>query len=569
VVLACTPGEQHDLGLIAFGLASGREAGGSSSSAPTRRSEAWPTPRDRPSRRSSSQARWRDPRFAATEKNSRDSPPTIPYVWVAPTRESCDARRRSRRSGGAPDTALPGKGPTLTAGPTIVLFTRDLRVHDQPALSVAVRAGGGVVPLFVLDDTLTRHRAAANGIVFLSQALVDLREALRERGADLVVRRGDSVDETLRLAHAIGARSIVIGDDASKYAQRRRLRLELECRRERVELRIEDTVTAVPSGELTPAERNHYRLFSPYWRRWRDTPLPAGVEAPARIQFPLDVDAGDLPSLDELLPCTPSPRLPLGGEREARTRLSRWLRDGVYDYEKARNSLAIDGTSRLSPYLHFGCLSPRELVERARARGEVAEAFVRQLCWRDFYVQLLAAHPETVTRDLHVRTAAGSDDEESVARWAAGQTGVPIVDAAMRQLRGEGWIHNRGRLVAGSFLTKTLGIDWRRGAEVFFDLLVDGDVASNVGNWQWVAGTGVDPRPNRRFNPLAQAKRHDPEGDYVRRHVPELAGLEGGSVHEPWRAPLGARVPDYPAPMVDYADATARLRSAARHATRA
>jgi deoxyribodipyrimidine photo-lyase len=246
----------------------------------------------------------------------------------------------------------------------------------------------------------------------------------------------------------------------------------------------------------------------------------------------------------------PAPsRLVGGGEREARRRLDAWLRTGLLEYGTARNDLSGGGTSKLSPFLHFGCLSANEVVARACAHGPVAEEFVRQLCWRDFYLQLLAANPQTATQDLHPRGRAWSDDDEALAAWAEGRTGYPIVDAAMRQLRLEGWLHNRARLVVASLLTKTLGIDWRSGAQVFFDLLLDGDVANNAGNWQWMAGTGVDTRPNRTFSPTAQARRLDPDGVYVRRYVPELAGLSGPSVHEPWRAPLAARAPDYPHPI--------------------
>jgi deoxyribodipyrimidine photo-lyase len=221
------------------------------------------------------------------------------------------------------------------------------------------------------------------------------------------------------------------------------------------------------------------------------------------------------------------------------------------EYETARNDLTRDGTSRLSPYLHFGCLSATEVATRAREDGPEPGDFARQLCWRDFYLQLLAANPQTASEDLRPRERAWRTDDDALAVWAEGRTGYPIIDAAMRQLRTEGWLHNRVRLLVGSFLTKTLGIDWRHGARVFFKSLVDGDVANNVGNWQWVAGTGVDTRPNRVFNPIAQGKRLDPHGDYVRRHVPELADLVGASVHEPWRAPRSARAPEYPDRIVD------------------
>jgi deoxyribodipyrimidine photo-lyase len=194
-----------------------------------------------------------------------------------------------------------------------------------------------------------------------------------------------------------------------------------------------------------------------------------------------------------------------------------WLSEGIHRYEERRNLLAEDGTSRLSPYLHFGCVSPLELVVRAEEAG--AEAFARQLCWRDFHAQLLAARPELAREDMRTRRTDRTADPEALAAWRAGSTGVPLVDAGMRQLLREGWMHNRARLVVGSYLTKDLGADWRAGAAHFDEHLVDGDVANNTGNWQWSAGTGADPRPYRRLSPERQAERFDPDGAYVRRYL--------------------------------------------------
>jgi deoxyribodipyrimidine photo-lyase len=418
---------------------------------------------------------------------------------------------------------------------SVVLFTRDLRVHDNPLLAEAARSGGTVVPLFVLDDALLPPNAA-NRLRFLLEALADLRESLRERGADLIVRRGDPVDETMRLVEQTGASTVFVARDSSSYAQRRERRLSAE----RVRLRTEEATAVVPPGELVPAGRDHYRVFTPYWRRWRETPLPAFAKVPVRLRLSDGLDPGRLPALDELTSVKPSRDLPRGGERAGRRRLEHWLAEGLGHYERTRDDLAADGTSRLSPYLHFGCVSPLELVTRARG----SESFLRQLCWRDFYLQLLAANPRTPAENLNERGDDWRDDEEALARWREGRTGFPLVDAGMRQLRAEGWLHNRARLVVASFLTKTLYLDWRRGAAVFSDLLADADVANNVGNWQWVAGTGVDTRPNRVFNPTAQAKRLDPSGDYIRRYVPEL------------------KTPDYPDPIVDYAGARERFLAA-------
>jgi deoxyribodipyrimidine photo-lyase len=448
----------------------------------------------------------------------------------------------------------------MSLGCAVAVFTRDLRVHDNPVLAEAARSAEHVVPLFVVDDALV-GASGANRLAFLAGALADLRTSLRELGADLVVRRGDPVEEALRIADAVGGDAIFIGSDAGPYARRREARLERECRLARLALHLEHAVAVVPPGQLAPADRDHYRVFTPYWRRWREQPVRAAAEPPARLRLPGSVEPGPLPSTANLTVRAPAPNLPPAGERAGRRRLDRFLADGLRGYGDGRDDLTRDRTSRLSPYLHFGCVSAAEVLARADAAGPDAEPFVRQLCWRDFYLQLLAANPATPAEDLNPRPGAWSDDEEAFERWRDGETGYPIVDAAMRQLRAEGWMHNRARLIVASFLTKTLGIDWRRGARVFSDLLVDGDLASNVGNWQWVAGTGVDTRPNRVFNPIAQARRLDPTGAYVRRYVPELADLDGPAVHEPWRAPLARVAPDYPERIVDYAEATARARS--------
>lgn len=445
----------------------------------------------------------------------------------------------------------------------IVLFTRDLRVHDHPGLAEAAATSDYVAPLFVLDDRILNVTEAPNRIAFLLEALDDLRRSLRERGAGLVLRRGDPVAETLRLARETGARTVFVGDDASSYARRREQRLARECRRAGIELRVVDTATVVPLDALAPAGGDHYRVFTPYWRRWREVPLRSPVEAPGRLRLPPGLEQAELPAVRELTRRPPSPDVARGGEREGRRRLDRWLADGLPAYTEHRDRLDLRATSQLSPYLHFGCLSALDVVALARTHS-ASQEFVRQLCWRDFFHQLLAANPETPRDDLHPRRDGWRDDDEALARWRDGLTGYPVVDASMRQLRHEGWLPNRARLIAGSFLAKTLVLDWRLGAQVFFELLVDGDVANNVGNWQWVAGTGANTRPNRVLNPIAQAFRFDPDGDYVRRWVPELAGLSGRSVHEPWKAAGSLIAPEYPDPIVDHARAATLLRSKRR-----
>ena len=453
----------------------------------------------------------------------------------------------------------------LAVSTAIVLFTRDLRVHDHRGLAKAAETGAQVIPVFVLDDRILRH-SAPNRTRFLLEAVADLRLSLAERGAELVLRRGDPVEETVRLAHETDAQVVYVAGDVSSYARRREDRLRSESNGARLELRIAGTTSVVPPGIVAPAERTHYRVFTPYWRRWLEVPLPPPAVTPKRLRTGPDVASMDLPPLARLTTVSPSPEVVRGGEHAARKRLRRWLSDGLPAYERLSNRLDCAGTSRLGAYLHFGCLSAREVVARAREHPH-AEAFVRQLCWRDFFHQLLAATPTSAHSDLQDRAFPWRHDDQALALWRAGLTGYPIVDAGMRQLFHQGWLPNRARLIIASFLTKTLGLDWRLGAAAFSELLVDGDLASNVGNWQWVAGTGADTRPNRILNPIAQARRFDPKGAYVRRWVPELAGLDGASIHEPWKVSTSLLPPDYPSRVVDHAVVAARFRSSLdRHA---
>ena len=447
----------------------------------------------------------------------------------------------------------------------IVLFTRDLRVHDQPALRAAAAEAETVVPLFVFDPGVLSS-AGANRTAFLLDSLRDLDASLRERGGGLAVRRGDVVDETMRLAHELGAGAIFLSDDASAYASTRKERLRQACAPQRLELRTFPGVSVIPPGDLAPVDTDHYRVFTAYWRRWQAEERRRVLAAPRRRALPGRLRRGRLPPLRDLIDGRVSAGVPRGGESEGRRRLNAWLAGPLAEYGFLRDDLAADATSRLGAFLHFGCLSPLDVVVRAERRAGAGE-FVRQLAWRDFYLQLLAANPQLPRADLRPRGDRWREDDDALAAWREGRTGIPVVDAGLRQLAAEGWMHNRARLLAGSFLTKQLYLDWRLGVEHFSSLLVDGDLASNVGNWQWVAGTGTDTRPNRVFNPTAQARRFDPTGAYVRRHVPELAGIDGAAVHEPWRLEPRDRG-GYPAPLVDQREAVARFQRARRPAGR-
>jgi deoxyribodipyrimidine photo-lyase len=436
----------------------------------------------------------------------------------------------------------------------VVWLTRDLRVHDHPALAAACRLAEHVVPLFVLDKALLAR--SQNRSAFLVDCLHDLDGSLRRLGAGLVVRAGsDPVGEVARMVDEVGATAVFLAADASSRAQRREAALRASGRR--LDVRVFDCHTVVGPGVVAPPGKSHYRVFSPYHRAWEASMWRSTDDLPTRLLLPAHVDCGELPTRTSVLPAGWA-----GGESEARRRAERWFETGCPGYGELRNVISAEGTSKLSPYLRFGCLSPLELALRA-GPGE----FRRQLCWRDFYFQLLSANASSETRDLRPSRAAWDENEDTLSAWREGRTGYPLVDAGMRQLAAEGWMHNRARMVVASFLTKHLNLDWRHGADHFDRLLLDGDPANNVGGWQWVAGTGADTRPGRMFNPTLQASRFDPDGDYIRRYVPELAHLSPPFVHEPWRLAGTLEAPDYPHPIVDHAEAAAAYRD--RHAAAA
>jgi deoxyribodipyrimidine photo-lyase len=431
----------------------------------------------------------------------------------------------------------------------VALFTRDLRVHDNPALAAAVSGARQVVALFVLDPAIA---AAPNRHRFLAESLSDLRQALRQRGGDLVIRRGDPVAETVRLARSVEADAVTVAADVSAYARRREQRLRQACQSSRLSLQILPGLTVVPPGQIAPSGGGAaYRIFTPYWRIWRDQPWRAPAPTPRRITMPAGVDPGQLP---EPPVSGLSPDVVPGGEAPARRRLTAWLHD-LDGYAANHDLMAENGTSRLSSYLRFGCLSPLEVGRAALDTGaDAAEDFIRQLCWRDFYHQMTYAFPQITSEPVRPVRENWKGDSDALDAWQLGRIGVPIVDAGMRQLMAEGWMHNRARLLVGSYLTKHLGLDWRDGGDWFSAWLLDGDVANNYGNWQWVAGTGNDTRPHRRFNPIRQALRFDPDGTYVRRYVEELSDVAGKAVHEPWNLPAAQRggYPDrVPAPALD------------------
>ncbi len=464
----------------------------------------------------------------------------------------------------------------------IVWFRRDLRLNDHPALAAALAGGESVIPFFCLDERLLGGRfSSAARTRFLLESLADLDRSLRERGSALVVRRGNPVTELRALASASGAGIVHATADATPYARAR----DASARAALAELGVRlvhapGLFTVDAPDTLRTATGTPHTVFTPFHRSWlaaaRREPLAAPAQLPS-LPAELGADAGGAAIIEP--PGTLLARAVEGGERAARASIDRFLADLAAGYERARNDLAGGGTSRLSPYLHFGCVSPRELESRLPP-GPGGAAFRRQLCWRDFFAQVLRNHPRNTAQEFQARyrgTLTWLDDPDSLAAWAEGQTGYPLVDAGMRQLRAEGWMHNRARLVTASFLTKHLGLDWRLGEQHFMRWLLDGDLASNNGNWQWIASVGVDPAPvfKRVLSPQRQQARFDPSGGYVRAHVPELRAVPDRYLAEPWRMPaatqraagcvIGA---DYPAPVVDHATARAdcltRYRTAGR-----
>ena len=396
--------------------------------------------------------------------------------------------------------------------------------------------------------------------------MLECLSELRERmDGQLVIRRGPPERELAELARATGATELHFSADSGPFARRRIERVEaavgIDCHAH-PGLHAVDDLDAVRTGAGKP-----YTVFSPFHRKWLAAPRRDVIGAPRSFgSLPSGVRVGRIPSLDSLGLEQEVAEPLAGGEVAGRERLTRFLSSDVRTYSDDHDAMGSDRSSRLSPYLHFGCLSPREIETRLPG-GVGAEEFRRQLCWRDFYHHVLLHFPRNARSEFQERYRGAirwSRAEVAFGAWREGRTGFPLVDAGMRQLLTEGWMHNRARLVVGSFLTKDLGIDWRWGERWFMRLLIDGDEANNNGNWQWIASVGVDPQPffRRLYNPARHQERYDPEGEYVRRHVPELAEVPDEYLSEPWTMPAEVQERagcvigrDYPEPIVDHAQA--------------
>lgn len=466
---------------------------------------------------------------------------------------------------------VPGRARTADVPSTaLVWFRRDLRVHDHPALAAACAEFARVVPCFVVDRVLLDGRyRSANRAAFMFAALRELDAELRERGGGgLVVREGPARREIPQLAADAGADAVLWTSDVSPYARTRDTAVTEALRDAGVDARPHPGNYIADISKVLTKDGRPFSVFSPFFRAWQQVGRRELHAAPRAVPpLPSGLRKGRVPTAEDPIaePIQPP------GEAAARDAFAAWLRAPIDGYDETHDVLA-GGTSVLSPYLRWGALSPRELEERIlrhtggdRSPDTGAGAFRRQLAWRDFNAHVLLASPSNMTQEYQerFRRLRWSQSEELLDAWREGRTGYPAVDAGMRQLARTGWMHNRARLLVGSFLTKDLHLDWRLGEEHFARLLYDGEPANNNGNWQWIASTGVDPAPyfRRMFNPVTQSRKFDPEGAYIREHVPELARVPAELIHEPWAMDDAAQEAygcvigeDYPAPVVDHAE---------------
>jgi deoxyribodipyrimidine photo-lyase len=456
---------------------------------------------------------------------------------------------------------------------SIIWFRRDLRLADNAALATAIRQGE-VIPAFVIDPVLLNSdRVGAKRIAWLAANLRELDRSLRQRGSQLIVRRGEPAAELLKLARETEATNVYFNLDLTPYARKRDQRVALELEAQGVTVETFDDMTIHHPEEIVTLTGRPYQVFTAFKRAWLALPKPAADEAESLPEhMPLPEAVTSLP-----IDFEESIELPAAGEDAALDRLNRFLEETIYGYGEGRNLLDRAATSFLSPYLRFGALSIRQSYWGAKAAIDLAtdkaaqqsaEAWLNELIWREFYLALLYHFPHTIDQPLReqYRDFEWLDDDESFAAWCEGRTGYPVVDAAMRMLNATGWMHNRARMIVASFLTKDLLIDWRKGEQYFIQQLIDGDSASNSGGWQWAAGVGADAQPFFRvFNPTLQGQRFDPEGVFVKQWLPELAQVPIEFVHEPWKMSeadqrrynvvIGR---DYPAPIIDHAFARDR-----------
>jgi deoxyribodipyrimidine photo-lyase len=437
----------------------------------------------------------------------------------------------------------------------LLWLRRDLRTADNPALAAAREASDeGLAACFVVDPALW----SAGGPVRRAWLAASVRAVADRLEGRLVLRAGDPAEVVPRLARVLGATSVHVTRETTPAGTRRDATVREALASDGVEWVETGTPYAVGPGLVHNGSGDPYRVFTPFSRAWREHGWPAPAPTPRRldlVSLPTDRDAER--TLDDALGAAGLPQLPEPGQAAARRRWRAFLERDVAGYRAGRDRPDLDSTSRMSPYLKVGAVHPRTLLaDLAEHSGSGAQTYETELAWREFYADVLHHHPRSAWHDLrdNLRGLRYDEPEDALEAWRAGRTGYPMVDAGMRQLLAEGWMHNRLRMITASFLTKDLHVWWPVGARHFLDHLVDGDLASNNHGWQWVAGTGTDASPYFRvFNPVTQGQKFDPDGDYVRRWVPELAHLPGTAVHEPWDHAEGY-AHGYPQRIVDHAE---------------
>jgi deoxyribodipyrimidine photo-lyase len=482
----------------------------------------------------------------------------------------------------------------MSQPPVILWFRRDIRLADHPALVAAAAAakdrGAPLLPIFIWEPGLIAGpRASANRTWFLRESVTELATNLRALGSDLIELQGPAASalptliSELRAAGGTGEIDLFMTRDHTPFARERDHAVADLLTPLGVQMHAKRGLVVVEPEELLTGGGTPYGVYTPYFRRWLEqvdasAPLPAPKKIPP-MPTPTPASTVDQALLDaHAVPTAKIDELPKPGERAARAHADAWRRS-VGEYANRRNTLAdTSGTSHLSAALHIGLLSPRELVARQLPLPPVKEGersgerlWVSQIAWRDFYTQVLwhAPHAARSAWRPSYDAIKWSSDQRLLEAWKSGKTGYPVVDAGMRQLAATGFMHNRARMITASFLTKDLLIDWREGEAHFLRHLVDGDIAANNGGWQWCAGSGTDAQPYFRiFNPVTQAGNFDPDGEYVRRWVPEIAALQAPAIHAPWAHPKAlaeagiALGKQYPEPIVDHAEARQRTLAA-------
>ncbi|MEE2852057.1 MAG: deoxyribodipyrimidine photo-lyase [Actinomycetota bacterium] len=428
--------------------------------------------------------------------------------------------------------------------PALLWFRRDLRLRDHPAL-VAAADNDEVLACFVLDPRLEKS-SGQRRLQYLGDSLRRLRDDLDGR---LLIVRGQPHTQISRIAKEIGASSVHISEDFAPFGKRRdeRVRAALDS----VPLVATGSPYLVSPGRVTKPDGSPYKVFTPFLRQWQRTGWREPAKSDANSARWLD------PAQLRIKQCEiPDPGIALevaAGEAAARKQWKSFVDNGLRSYATDRNRPDLTGTSRMSAHLKFGAIHPRTLVAGLDLRGDGAQAFLRELAFRDFYADVLHHWPASSWRNWNsdfdgIQTDTGAEAKRRFEAWKAGETGFPFVDAGMRQLRDTGFMHNRVRMIVASFLVKDLHLPWQWGAEWFLDQLVDGDMANNQHGWQWCAGCGTDAAPYFRiFNPITQGEKFDPSGDYIRRWVPELRSAVDVHLRK------GERPDGYPAPIVDHA----------------